>query len=91
VDYSARVQTVTENHSPMYYRMIKKFDEKYGCPVIINTRSMCAASRSSARRNTLISASWTNMDYLLSEFPAGKKDQKPLDKDINWLKEFELD
>jgi carbamoyltransferase len=37
VDYSARVQTVTEAHSPMYYRVIKRFDEKYGCPVIINT------------------------------------------------------
>src|SRR5438874_1745693 len=37
VDYSARVQTVTEKHQPMYYRTIKNFEEKYGCPVIINT------------------------------------------------------
>ncbi|MCK7478319.1 MAG: hypothetical protein M0C28_13655 [Candidatus Moduliflexus flocculans] len=37
VDYSARVQTVTRGPHPLYYRMIKKFDEKYGCPVIINT------------------------------------------------------
>src|SRR5207302_1052112 len=37
VDYSARVQTVTEDHQPMYYRMIKRFWEKTGCPVIINT------------------------------------------------------
>src|SRR5206468_2251903 len=37
VDYSARVQTVTEGDNPLYHRMIKKFEEKYGCPVIINT------------------------------------------------------
>src|ERR1043166_1359796 len=37
VDYSARIQTVTDEFQPMYYRMIRKFDEKYGCPVIINT------------------------------------------------------
>ena len=34
----------------------------------------------------------TNMDFLLvGNFLLEKKDQKPLDKDINWLKEFELD
>src|SRR6202048_1707854 len=37
VDYSARIQTVTDQHQPMFYRVIKKFDEIYGCPVIINT------------------------------------------------------
>lgn len=34
----------------------------------------------------------TNMDYLLvGNFLLEKKVQNPLDKDINWLKEFELD
>ena len=34
----------------------------------------------------------TNMDYLLvGNFLLEKKDQKPLDKGIDWLKEFELD
>jgi carbamoyltransferase len=32
VDYSARVQTVTSEHNPLYYRTIKRFEEKYGCP-----------------------------------------------------------
>ena len=36
VDYSARVQTVDERHG-RYYRLIKKFHEKTGCPVIVNT------------------------------------------------------
>ena len=37
VDYSARVQTVDRKWNPRFYDVIKKFDEKYGCPVIINT------------------------------------------------------
>jgi len=32
------------------------------------------------------------MDYLImANFLIEKKEQKPLDKDIDWLKEFELD
>jgi AcrR family transcriptional regulator len=36
VDYSARVQTVDERHG-RFYRLMKKFHEKTGCPVIVNT------------------------------------------------------
>lgn len=93
VDYSARVQTVTEDHSPMYYRMIKKFDEKYGCPVIINTSfNVRGEPIVGTPEHAYLCFMRTNMDYLLvGNFLLEKKDQKPLDKDINWLKEFELD
>ena len=37
VDYSARVQTVDPERHGLYYDIIKRFDEKTGCPVIINT------------------------------------------------------
>ena len=36
VDNTARVQTVT-NKNGLYYDLIKKFKEKTGCPVIVNT------------------------------------------------------
>ena len=36
VDYSARVQTVDERHG-RFYRLMKKFHETTGCPVIVNT------------------------------------------------------
>jgi len=93
VDYSARVQTVTEDHNPVYYRMIKKFEEKHGCPVIINTSFnvrgepiVCTAE------HAYLCFMRTNMDYLIvGNFLLEKKEQKPLDKDIDWLKEFELD
>ena len=37
VDYSARIQTVTETNNKKYYDLISKFKEKTGCPVIVNT------------------------------------------------------
>ena len=37
VDYSARIQTVSENTNKPYYDLIQKFKEKTGCPVIVNT------------------------------------------------------
>ncbi len=37
IDYSARVQTVDEKRHGRYYRVMKKFKEKTGCGVIINT------------------------------------------------------
>jgi len=93
VDYSARVQTVTEDHNPMYYRTIKKFDEKYGCPVIINTSfNVRGEPIVGTPEHAYLCFMRTNMDYLLiGNFLLEKKEQKPLDKDINWLKEFELD
>jgi len=37
VDYSARVQTVDPQRHPRYERIIRAFERRTGCPVIINT------------------------------------------------------
>ncbi len=37
VDYSARIQTVKESDNPLYHRLIKKFEEKTGVPLVVNT------------------------------------------------------
>ena len=37
VDYSARIQTVQEKINNKYFKLIKKFKEKTGCPIIVNT------------------------------------------------------
>ncbi|HFQ90161.1 MAG TPA: hypothetical protein ENK27_08780 [Desulfobulbus sp.] len=37
VDYSARVQTVAREDNPLYHRLLKTFDERHGCGVIVNT------------------------------------------------------
>jgi carbamoyltransferase len=36
VDYSARVQTVDERHG-RFYRLMQRFREKTGCPIVVNT------------------------------------------------------
>src|SRR5262249_24681380 len=37
VDFSARVQTVDETRNGRFYRLIRRFKEKSGCSVIVNT------------------------------------------------------
>lgn len=37
VDYSVRLQTVTEERNDMFYRIIREFDKLTGCPMIVNT------------------------------------------------------
>ena len=37
VDYSARIQSVNKNTNKRYHDMLTIFNEKYGCPVIVNT------------------------------------------------------
>ena len=37
VDYSARIQTVDPVRHGRYYRLMKRFHELTGCPVIVNT------------------------------------------------------
>lgn len=37
VDYSARVQTVDSARNPRYYKILKAFEERTGCGVLINT------------------------------------------------------
>lgn len=37
VDFSARIQTVHNETNPVYYDLIKRFEQITGCPVIINT------------------------------------------------------
>ncbi len=37
VDYSARIQTVHPDTNPLYHKLICKFKEKTGCPMVVNT------------------------------------------------------
>jgi carbamoyltransferase len=37
VDYSARIQTVHKETNPRYHGLIRRFYERTGCPVIVNT------------------------------------------------------
>jgi len=37
IDYSARIQTVHKETNEKYYKLIRKFKEKTGCPMVVNT------------------------------------------------------
>jgi len=37
VDYSARIQTVTENTNPKYHKLLTKLKELTNCPIVANT------------------------------------------------------
>jgi len=93
VDYSARVQTITETQNPRFYRLLKKFDERYGSPVMINTSfnvrgEPIVCTPADAYRCFMR----THMDYLvLGNYLLDKSGQKPLEKDREWMKEFRLD
>jgi len=93
IDYSARIQTVSKEDNLLYYNMIAKFDEKYGCPVIINTSfNVRGEPIVCTPEDAYLCFMRTNMDYLImGNYLIEKKEQKPLDKDIDWLKKYELD
>jgi len=37
IDFSARVQTVDKHENEMYWKLLKAFERKTGCPVLVNT------------------------------------------------------
>jgi carbamoyltransferase len=37
VDYSARIQTVDAERNPRFHRLMRRFFDKTGCPVLVNT------------------------------------------------------
>jgi len=89
IDYSARVQTVDRDDHPMYYDLIKRFSEKTGCAAIINTSFNVRGEPIVCRPEEAYRCFMrTHMDYLvMGSYIIAKKEQK----DVNWMKEFELD
>ena len=37
IDNTSRVQTVSKEDNPGYYKLIKEFYKKTGCPMVLNT------------------------------------------------------
>ncbi len=93
VDYSARIQTVHKETNKLYYDLIKKFNEDYGCAVLINTSfnvrgEPIVCTPEDAYRCFMR----TNLDYLImGNYLLNKEDQKNKMEHENWQKEFEPD
>jgi len=93
VDGSARLQTIRREYNPLYYDLIKKFDEHTGCPVIINTSyNVRGEPIVCSPEHAYVCFMRTNMDALVMDrFVLYKENQPPLRDDIEWQKVFELD
>ena len=93
VDYSARIQSVNKKTNPRYHEMLTKFNEKHGCPVVVNTSfNVRGEPIVCTPKDAYLCFMRTEMDYLiLNNFLLKKIDQKPLDKDTDWMSEFDLD
>jgi carbamoyltransferase len=93
VDNSARIQTVDPHTQPRYYNLIKRFDEKTGCPVIINTSfNVRGEPIVCTPHEAYLCFMRTNMDVLVMDrFVLYKPDQKPLKEDVDWRTLFALD
>lgn len=91
VDCSARIQTVNEEKNPLYYQLIRKFYEKYNCPVIINTSfNVRGEPIVCTPQEAYLCFMRTEMDYLIiGSFLLDKREQIPLIDDINWQEKFE--
>jgi len=93
VDYSARLQTVHMETNPRYHKLISQFEKDTGCAVIINTSfnvrgEPIVCTPADAYKCFMR----TNIDYLvLGNYLLSKEEQKPLEKDVDWKKEFALD
>lgn len=93
VDYSARIQTVNKEDNQLYHRLIERFYEKTGCPVIVNTSF-------NVRGEPIVESPLdayqcfmrTEMDLLaLGNYLLYKEEQPEFNDDINWKQKYELD
>jgi carbamoyltransferase len=93
VDYSARIQTVTEDANPLYYRLLKAFEARTGCPVLVNTSfnvrgEPIVCTPADAYKCFMR----TEMDALvLAPFLLLKEHQPPLREDVDWRALYALD
>ena len=95
VDYSARVQTLDQDRHPRFYQIVKKFKQRTGSSVVINTSfnvrgEPIVESPADAHRCFLA----TNMDVLVLENFILLKEEQPDAQEIDveaYLSEFALD
>lgn len=93
VDYSARVQTVSAESNSVYYGIIKAFEEKTGCGVVINTSfNVRGEPIVCTPEDAYLCFMRTEMDVLVLEnMILYKEEQQELEETTDWRKLYELD
>ncbi len=93
VDYTARIQTVNKEANPLYHKLLSTFEKKHGSAVLVNTSFNVRGEPIVCTPEDAYKCFMrTEMDYLvLGPFLLDKKDQRPLEEDVDWRKIFALD
>jgi len=93
VDYSARVQTVHPETNPRFYQLLDSFEQRSGCPVLINTSfNVRGEPIVHTPEDAYRCFMRTEMDYLVMEnILLAKTNQPEREYDDSWKREFELD
>jgi carbamoyltransferase len=93
IDYSARLQTVHQETNPRYWQLIKKFQDRSGYGVIVNTSfNVRGEPIVCTPEDAYRCFQRTEMDYLvIGDFLFDKKAQPVWQETGNWQEEFGLD
>ena len=93
VDYSARIQTVHKDTNPRYYGLLKHFEERTGCAVLVNTSfNVRGEPPVCTPEDAYRCFMKTELDYLVIEdFLLAKYDQPQPPAEGAWKLEFEPD
>jgi carbamoyltransferase len=93
VDGSARVQTITRDQQAEFYDLLQAFDQRTGCPVVINTSfNVRGEPIVCTPEDAYLCFMRTNMDVLvLGNQILDKRDQPELVEDFDWRERYALD
>ena len=93
VDYSARIQTVNQKSNPIYYGIIKAYEQKTGCSVIINTSfNVRGEPIVCTPEDAYLCFMRTEMDVLvLGNMILYKENQPKFEEMTDWRELYELD
>jgi len=93
IDYSARIQTVSRDENPLYHDLLRAFEARTGCGVLVNTSfnvrgEPIVCTPEDAYRCFMR----THIDYLvMGPYLLDKKDQPEWKEAGDWRQEFQLD
>ncbi|MCB0334658.1 MAG: carbamoyltransferase [Bdellovibrionales bacterium] len=93
VDYSARVETVTQEQNPRLHAVMAAFNEKEGCPVLVNTSfNVRGEPIVCTPEDAYTCFMRTEMDCLVvGNYILLKEDQPEWQEKDNWRDQYELD
>lgn len=93
IDYSARIQTVSQENNPDYYDLLSEFEQLSGCPVVVNTSfNVRGEPIVCTPEDAFRCFMRTHIDYLiLGPFLLDKTCQAEWKEQEDWKTQFQLD